>query len=327
MKKIKISVRKSHILDFVVGIIISAAILLSSSSVYATASDNFECPDLSNEILKRQNLGTYFKPEGDKTEFSKDSLKYTQSLAKLDEKDKIKKLKFDFDASPAMQHLLNKDLHFDHVIKFATDGNETEFIYNKNILIAIASRNKATEKKANKPEDNVTTEDVLILNNCKISNISHITSLKDPKDNEAELEIQIVPSTLCKDLHKIKRLAVEINDDVDDFKYNCQQQGGAVILKDAAKFCKCYVTGNTFDPLINSCGLKKRHITTPSWKLFEKFITDHGGKWQKNSYTRKTYYEIKDKCSEYTQYLEIPGSVIKSDGKERSDDAAKVIQK
>ena len=328
MKKINISAINNYIFASTCGVIISAVVLLTPSIAYATDSDQLECPDLSNEILKRQNAGTFFKPVETKIEYLKNSLQYTQSLKTLyAEEKKIQKLKDDFNASPAMQHLMKNELHFDHVIKFTTNGNETEFIYNGNSLIAISSRNKATDKKANSRGYKETKEDVLILNDCQISKIAHITTLNYPKQDEIESEVQLVPSALCKDLHKIKRLALAINDDVDDFKYNCQQKGGVIIINDTAKDCKCYHTGKTFDPYAESCGNKQRHITTPSWKIFEKFISDHGGNWQHGTYTRKTYYEIEKKCSEYTQYFEAPESVIKSARGEKSENASKVIQK
>jgi len=327
MKKIKISTTNSYFSAFVSRIVISSAILLSSTIVHATESDKLECLDLSNEILKRQNSGTFFTPTGDRTEYLKDSFKYTHSLEKLDEKEKTKKLKDDLGASLAMQLLIKENLHFDHVIKFTTNGQETEFIYKGNTLIAISSRSKATEEKTKRQESNETkVEDVLILNNCKISKIAHITSPKYPRNDDAEIEVQLVPSAVCKDLHTIKRLALAINDDIDEFKYNCQQQGGTVIKSDTGKLCMCFHTGVTFDPLSRPCGFKKRHLTTPSWKIFEKFISDRGGKWQHGPYTRKTYYEIKKKCSEHEGHWDTPDSEIKNNDKNSSDGPSSTLE-
>jgi len=327
MKKIKISAIDSYFFAAISGIIISAIVLLTSSIAYAADADQLECSDLSNEILKRQNAGTFFKPIETKIEYLKDSLEYTQSLKKLYAEEKeIKKIKDDFNASPAMQHLIKNELHFDHVIIFTANGNETEFIYNGNSLIAISSRNKTTGTKTSNRAYKKIQEDVLILNNCKIEKIAHITTLEHLGHDKVESEIQLVLPALCRDLRKIKRLALTIKDDIDDYKYNCQQQGGTIIINDTGKYCKCYHTGNTFDPYAKSCGNKRRHITTPSWKIFEKFISDHGGEWQQTPYTKKTYYEIEKKCSEYTQYFDTPSSAIKSASKEKSQDASKVIQ-
>ena len=93
MKKIKISAIDSYFFAAISGIIISAIVLLTSSIAYAADADQLECSDLSNEILKRQNAGTFFKPIETKIEYLKDSLEYTQSLKKLYAEEKeIKKI-------------------------------------------------------------------------------------------------------------------------------------------------------------------------------------------------------------------------------------------
>ncbi|OFZ51491.1 MAG: hypothetical protein A2381_14625 [Bdellovibrionales bacterium RIFOXYB1_FULL_37_110] len=417
MKKIKILTTNSYFSAFVSGIVISSAIFLSSSIVYATESNKFECPELSNKILTRQDLGTFLTPGSFtyKIEDAKDSLKYTQSLAKLElERDnfpttvrediikrkrravgmhlrelsdsllqsnpekefnidvsidnslklsdedgkeiektierskeystiikKIKELKDNFNASPAMQHLINKNLHFDRVIQFISGGKQTEFIYNGNTLVAIAGRNIG--KIIYSPVDEMewwllgnrslitTDEDVLILNNCKISHLAHIGTTKLP-DREATYITNSWTPALCKNLHLIKPLAVKIKDDADDFKYNCEEQGGEMHKKYDNKKCWCGIAGRYIDTSKEACVGKKRKVKTPPWEIFENFVKKYAESetnipnLEKRCYTKATYGMIEKKCSEYEGHWDTPDSEIKDNDKNSSNGPGLIMQ-
>jgi len=341
-------------------IIITMCLIFSSKSF----SEDSACLELSNKILAKNNLGTYYKPSNTKVDqvissrkykqerhegivsaekaredriFSlvKDEMNHLESVLKEDPQNivkheeavknlqkKIKSIQYSHDddernwknkqpndgpmqkkieyESESVRDLINQyNKDFTIMTSFKDKKRRVDFLYDVDELVAVLVSNVDESGK-----QKLKIEELYEVNDCRISKarVAELYISEKNPDETAGGKYKYLSYSLCQNLKKIEKVALKIEENVDDHKYNCKAQLG----RDDGHGCFCH-DKTLINPWFETCTKNKKRIEVvkPEWKVFEDFVRDHDSLWGSvREYKRSTYRDIEKNCARLSDVLQ-----------------------